>query len=433
MKQLILIVAVLALLGLTGCGSPSAPEATNQFCASLEAFDQSLEQLQEVTPSTTVGELRSTRREVADAWQQVSRAARNLAEARIDAIQNAWNGLERTIRGISNRDTLAEAAASVSAGAAAVRTAIDDVGDVACPDLVRSGEADQAAPSQTIEPALPTALPAEATAPLPATSPATGIYTGQAPPSNGSAQTLTLTLHPDGTASMVFAATPAVESSVLGASEAILEGTWIDNGDETVTVTLDRLQDGAQLTIAESFTFTRQEGQLVAVEYDTAVYGASGLTLQASGVAAAATAQDAAEVGPASAVVTDAVGTESAEPVEGEAATLTGTVWLLQEIKQGDVTVGAPPDPSLYSLTMAENGTANATAECNAGAGPYQVDGNTIRFAFAWSDPMCPQSTLARQYVKYLEFANAFQLRENTLIISYSSNSGQMLFAPAGQ
>ena len=49
MKYLILILAVLASLGLAGCRNQSVPEATEQFCASLRAFEDSVQQLEQIT------------------------------------------------------------------------------------------------------------------------------------------------------------------------------------------------------------------------------------------------------------------------------------------------------------------------------------------------------------------------------------------------
>jgi hypothetical protein len=45
MKNLILILAALALVGLAGCGGPTPEEASAAFCASLQALGESLSQL----------------------------------------------------------------------------------------------------------------------------------------------------------------------------------------------------------------------------------------------------------------------------------------------------------------------------------------------------------------------------------------------------
>lgn len=428
MKYLILILAVLASLGLAGCRNQSVPEATEQFCASLQAFEDSVQQLEQITPDTTVGDAQQLRRAIDSAWKQVERSARNLAEVRTGAIDEAWQDLARTINTLSRRDTLAEAAAGVAASAAQVRAAVDDLGNVTCPELARTGATQEAVTAEAVATPVPspTPLPVED---IPTPSPVKGVYTGQIPPTNGSARTLTLTLHPGGTASMVFFTAPAGEDSGQAGLEAILEGTWTENADGTVGVTLDQAPDGAKLAPAESFTFVRQDGQLVAVEYDAALYGPSGITL-ASGSGPAVAPEGAEVTGPASPVASTA---ETAQPSPAQAVSLTGTVWQLQQMEQGGASVLLIPDPSLYTLVMADDGAAKATVDCSVGAGTYQVAGSSISFSIGWSAPSCPQSSLARQFAKYLEYADAYLLQEATLTITYSNNSGRMIFAAGGQ
>jgi heat shock protein HslJ len=425
MKYLILILAMLAAVGLAGCRNQSAPEATEQFCASLQAFEDSVQQLEQITPDTTVGDAQQLRRAIEDAWKQVERSARNLTEVKTGAIDEAWQDLARTINTISRRDTLAEAAAGVAASAAQVRAAVDDLGNVTCPELARSGATPEAVTAEAVAPPVPssTPLPVED---IPTPSPVKGVYTGQIPPTNGSARTLTLTLHPGGTASMVFSTTPAGEGFGQADLQAILEGAWTENADGTVGVTLDGAPDGAKL---ESFTFARQDGQLVAVEYDTALYGPSGITL-ASGSGPAVAPEGAEMTGPASPAVAPAAAT--AQPSPAQAASLTGTVWQLQQMEQGGAGVLLIPDPSLYTLVMADDGAAKATVDCSVGAGTYQVAGSSISFSIGWSAPSCPPSSLARQFAKYLEYADSYLLQEATLTISYSNNSGQLIFAASG-
>jgi heat shock protein HslJ len=430
MKHLFLILAVLALVGLAGCRNQSVPEATELFCASLQAFSDSVKQLEQISADTTVGDARQISQDIDRSWQEVERAARDVADAKTDAVAASRNDLQRTIDSISGRDTLAEAAASVSASAAEVRAAVADLGGVTCPDWTLTAEADGATTAEAVAATPPAATEAAVSPPAPPAF--AGIYTGQIPPSNGSAQAMTLTLHPGSAASMVFSAESADEDSGQAANDVILEGTWTANDDGTVSVTLDRLPDGTQLAIAESLRFVAQDGQLVAVEYDVEIYGPSGLTL--SPVTTTAAALEASAVAaPTTAVITGTIDTAMIEAGPAGETSLTGTVWQLQQIQQGGAGVTTVADPSQYTLLLFDHGTVKATAECNSGAGIYQIDGSNVVLQIAWSAASCPQTSLARQYTKYLEYANAFQLQGSLLLIDYSSSSGRMTFAAAGQ
>ncbi len=435
MKKLILIVAVVALAGLAGCARDSVPKAMEDFCASLQTLDDAAAQFEQLTPDSTVGDVKKARNNVADAWRQVTRSAGNLVEARVDSIEGAVRDLERTVDSVSNRDTVAEAAANISASADQVRIAVADVGSVTCPDLAweRAPQVETTtAPAETPsgaaeEPALP---------PPPATSGVEGTYTGQLPPSNGSEQTMTLALHPNGEASMVFSAAPAGSSTGLPDDEHTMLGAWTKNADGTVTVTLDRASDGRVMSVAESFTFTRQDGQLVALEYNREVYGQAGLTLQASTQAAVGPTEAQAITGTTgvepAAVTPEAPVAPAAPAASPEPAGLTGVVWQLQELQQGSAASTTVPDPSQYTLTLADDGVARATADCNVGLGTYQVAGSDISFQIQWQTAGCTQTGLARQFSTYLDYANAFQQQGDALVIYYNNSSGQMRFV-AGQ
>ena len=429
MKTLVIVVIAAALLGLAGCGGQTPEEAAAEFCTDLQAFDTAVQQLQQITPENTVGEAKQARDEVADAWKQVTRSAENLAEVRVDSIEDAWKDLERTVNSISNRDTIADAAAEVNASAAQVHAAIADVGSLSCPDLNLGGGAAQPAAEEVVETA---AAPAAA-----APQGVAGTYMGQMPPTNGSQEAMTLTLHPNGEASMVFSPTSAVEGAEQVAAERILVGTWIENADQTVSVAFDRLQDGNELAIPEEFIFSRQGGQLVALEYNKEVYGPSGFSMQASlqvaaGPAGSAVISDTVSTGVTNTVtsaITDTTGVAPAETGAAQPVDLVGPVWHLQTMQQG-AAITTVPDPILYTVTLAEDGTAKATAACSMGAGSYQVNGSSISFQLTWSAPSCAQTSLDRQFANYLDYANAYALEPASLVIYYNNSAGQMIFAP---
>jgi heat shock protein HslJ len=434
MRNLILILAVLALIGLAGCGRQTPEEATAAFCASLQAFGESLDQLDQVTPDTTVGDLEQAREQVARARQQVAQAAEDLAEARVDSIEAAWQDLERTVDSISNRDTLAEAAASVAASAAAVRAAIGEVGSATCPDWAGIAPPARAMVEAAVTPVLPSAASEEGAAPaLPgaafAAGPVAGIYIGTVPPSNGSELAVTLALHPNSDASMVFSSRPAGSDAAF--DQQILEGTWTENADGTVSVTIDRLADGTQLAIAETLTLVQQDGQLVAVEFSQELFGPFGLTLQRSVEAAAGLSPGVVMTGTLPAATAVPVSAAEAPPGDVAATGLTGTTWQLLQMEQGSASTTVVPDPSLYTLTLSDDGSVVAAADCNRGSGAYQVDGANLTLQIGWDAAGCPQTSLARQFSTYLDYANAFLLQDGALLIYYNNSAGVMTFAAA--
>lgn len=432
MKTIVVIIIAAALLGLAGCASQTPEDATAEFCSALQGFDTAVQQLEQITPENTVGEANQARDGVADAWKQVTHSAEDLAEARVDSIEDAWASLQKTVDSISNRDTIADAAAEVSAAAAQVRSAVADVGSVSCPDLNLGGGAAQPAAGEVVETAPAQPAPAADTG-------VAGSYTGQMPPTNGSQEAVTMTLHPNGEASMVFSPSGAAEGAEQAAAERILVGAWTENADQTVSVAFDRLQDGSTLAIPEAFTFSPQGGQLVAVEYNLEVYGPSGFSLQRSLQVTTAPAEsgvvsDTVSTGVTNTVTAPITSTTGVAPAETGAAQpleLAGPVWQLQSMQQG-AGVTTVPDPTLYTLTLSADGTARATAACSVGVGAYQVSGSNISFQLAWSATSCAQTSLDRQYATYLDYANAFALEADALVVYFNNNAGQMNFA-AGQ
>jgi hypothetical protein len=87
----------------------------------------------------------------------------------------------------------------------------------------------------------------------------------------GKAEVLSLRLNDDGTAE--FATTAAGEGTSV-----LAKGTWKDNADGTVTVTMSE-RDGKRLDKPIVIVFEKKGSNLTAVEYDKALFGAKGFTL----------------------------------------------------------------------------------------------------------------------------------------------------------
>lgn len=93
-----------------------------------------------------------------------------------------------------------------------------------------------------------------------------------------------LTFNEDGTASMT-------SDYLNGQPPIVEEGTWAGNQDGTVTLTLTGQQGDQPYQTPVDITFAMLNGSLVAVDYDTALYGSEGLTMQVETPAAEAPAE----------------------------------------------------------------------------------------------------------------------------------------------
>lgn len=419
MKQ-ILLVAAAALAILAGCNQPVGPgvstevvsEVSADFCDSLQAFGENLAQIEQVTPSTTLDTLRAARQAAAVGQERLLQAAETLSGARTDAVKDAWASLATTIDAVSDNAALSATAGDILQGAATVRAAYDQLARVACPELALAQDTEPLAPVQVTEPQA--AADTEPGVP--------GQYVGEISALDGSRQTATLTLHEVGDASMVFSGAPARDGSEQAISEVTLEGTWKENADGTVAVTLNRLADGIELAVAEAFTFNREDDQLMALEFDQQVYGPAGLTLQRVAGTVAGAAPAAGETGG-----------EQPASSSAESGGLTGVTWQLRQIQQAGAGSTVEAAPGVYTLLLSPNGSVTAQADCSSGAGTFKQGDGQISFLIDWTTGLCPQPSLQRQFVKYLEYADVYTLQDGTLAIGFSNGSGTLLFNAARQ
>lgn len=300
--------------------------------------------------------------------------------------------------------------------------AIDKLGALVQSITVTPGQADAAAPTAAEAPA----TPAE-----PATANLSGTYTATLPAADTPGRAMILTLNPDGSATM--------STDYLNGQPAIVEtGTWQVNDDGTVTTSFTQVGENI-LATPDVITFAQQDNALVAVEFDPEAYGSEGLTLVKSGEAAAG-APTPAEGVPADGA-TPAAPAEPVAPVEpavpakpAAPAEITGVTWQLQEISRGSGSVSPVADPTKYTLTLNADGTVAIVADCNTGAGTYEVDGSAISFQqLATTRMACPQPSMGSQFTKVLGFADSYAVENGNLVLSYSNGGGTLTFTPAGQ
>ena len=137
------------------------------------------------------------------------------------------------------------------------------------PGMVAAAAAGQPPVAETT-----TEAPAESESPAPTANESALFQTflSLTPAADGSALLRALALNTDGTATLT--------SDYYNDKPLIVEqGTWVDNGDGTLTLTLTG-QDGQDYLTPTVITFAAVDDTLQAVEYDKNLYGSAGLTMR---------------------------------------------------------------------------------------------------------------------------------------------------------
>jgi heat shock protein HslJ len=97
-------------------------------------------------------------------------------------------------------------------------------------------------------------------------------------------------------------------------------------------------------------------------------------------------------------------------------ASLTGTEWVLQDL------AGTPALPNVKAtLAFPESGRVAGNGSCNRFTGSAEVSGDTIKFGMLASTRMaCMDNGVSSQeteYLKALEAAKRFEMKDSTLLI----------------
>lgn len=121
--------------------------------------------------------------------------------------------------------------------------------------------------------------------------------------------------------------------------------------------------------------------------------------------------------------------------VEGGAATdemsLTGTEWQWVETTTPIETITAA-DPTRYTITFNEDGTAAIGADCNRVTATYTVADSALTIVPGASTmAMCPPDSQATPFVSGLGSAAVYFFQDGHLFIDQFASSGTMKFAPA--
>jgi L-alanine-DL-glutamate epimerase-like enolase superfamily enzyme len=116
-----------AVMLLTGCTS-SPQEDVSTACTAAAAHGAALKSFQEsLSPDATVEQVKAARDEVQKTYDDMVDAAEEVSQDRANALEQAWDELDKAVEDIPDDATLQQAADSLKNEAADVESARSDV------------------------------------------------------------------------------------------------------------------------------------------------------------------------------------------------------------------------------------------------------------------------------------------------------------------
>jgi hypothetical protein len=125
-----MVIAAMAL-GITACGDDDAgstnDEALANLCADLEELEGAIGDFAALDESSTLEEVEAARDEVGDSIEQVRESAADVADARVDAVESAYQDLSTAVDQLDGDDSVSEAVESLRDAADEVLLARDEL------------------------------------------------------------------------------------------------------------------------------------------------------------------------------------------------------------------------------------------------------------------------------------------------------------------
>ncbi len=123
MKTWVFFVAVVLILGcsVAGCVQPSQQEAEAQLCQGLAELGAALQNMDNLTVSSSVGDIRDAQAQVQSAMENVRSSASQLANIRIDDLNAAYENLAQTVQSLPDDANVVEAVQTLRPQVQAVR------------------------------------------------------------------------------------------------------------------------------------------------------------------------------------------------------------------------------------------------------------------------------------------------------------------------
>jgi prophage DNA circulation protein len=126
-RAIVLLVAAMLVVPLllvaAGCGEESTEDAKKQLCQDLQGLQTALVGLTDISLESSVDDLQANQKAVEDAWNKVVDSASKVADAQINDLRDAVNGLVDTIENIPSGTSISEALELITAQLAQVESA----------------------------------------------------------------------------------------------------------------------------------------------------------------------------------------------------------------------------------------------------------------------------------------------------------------------
>ena len=114
----------------------------------------------------------------------------------------------------------------------------------------------------------------------------------------------------------------------------------------------------------------------------------------------------------------------------GNDNSVVGVLWEWNGVQETQPSsLSAVPDPQNYLLTLNDDGTFNAKADCNNLSGTYTLSGNDLTLQ---PGPMtraaCPPDSLSDKYISLLHDVATYSLENEQLVLGLKNDAGSMFF-----
>jgi len=121
----------------------------------------------------------------------------------------------------------------------------------------------------------------------------------------------------------------------------------------------------------------------------------------------------------------------AASPRPAAAPALIGTTWAWQKTIMSDDKRFAPGAPARYTVTFGADGRMAVQADCNRGAGGYELDEAQRRIRtgpMALTRAMCPEGSLDTVFAQQLSRIQGWLFEGPGLVLTLDYDSGSMFF-----
>jgi len=107
-----------------------------------------------------------------------------------------------------------------------------------------------------------------------------------------------------------------------------------------------------------------------------------------------------------------------------------GVTWKWQQSRYNNDTEAKPQDPSRYTIAFRPNGALNIRADCNRAGGKYTIQKSRLAVEVTHSTrAACPTDSLEQTFLRDLNSAAIYFIREGDLYIDLKYDSGTMKFS----